>query len=131
MKPRVLVIDDDELMLISLEELLASEGLDVATAASGADALEKAGDERFDIVVLDLVMPGMSGFEVCRALRGMEGYRNVPIVMLTAKSGESDRKMGLEAGSDRFLPKPTDPSALVAILKELTSGKLPGSGGDR
>jgi len=125
MKPRILVTDDDELILLSLGELLRAGGLDVVTAMSGAEALEKARGERFDVVVLDLVMPGMSGFEVCRALRGMAEYRDVPIVMLTAKSGEADRKAGTEAGADRFLPKPTDPSLLLSILKDLASGGRP------
>lgn len=117
MSHKILLIDDDELILLSVESLIDTEGFTVSTAASGAEALEKASSEHFDIFLLDIIMPGMSGFQVCEALRAMDEYTDVPIVMLTAKSSESDRKKGMEAGVTRFLPKPIDPDVLLDVLQ--------------
>jgi DNA-binding response OmpR family regulator len=118
MSKRILAIDDDELVLLSLEELLATEGHAVTTAPGGQLGLEAAARERFDLVLLDLVMPGMSGFEVCRALRAMAGYGDVPIIMLTAKSTPADREQGLAAGATLFLPKPIHPVKLVETVRQ-------------
>jgi DNA-binding response OmpR family regulator len=118
MRKRILVIDDDELILLSLQDLFAAADLEVRTAASGAEALRAAEEERFDLVVLDVVMPGLSGLEVCRKLREKAGYAGVPVILLTAKSEEADRRKGIEAGADRFLPKPFDPGRLVEIVRE-------------
>ncbi len=121
MSCRILVTDDDELVLIAVEGLLVSEGFDVMTATNGPEALEKAAAESFELFLLDIIMPGMSGFEVCEKLRAMPAYAQTPIVMLTAKSAEADRKRGLEIGATRFLPKPIDPKELVRILKDVTA----------
>jgi two-component system alkaline phosphatase synthesis response regulator PhoP len=119
MSYKVLLTDDDEMVLISLEELLLAENIfDVTTASNGKDAIAKAQAETFDLIVLDIVMPGMSGIEVCKTLRGMEDTKETPIIMLTAKSAEADKKTGLEAGANIFLPKPTDPVKFVEIVKE-------------
>jgi len=118
MSKRILAIDDDELVLLSLEELLAAEGHAVTTAPGGRLGLEAAARARFDLVLLDLVMPGMSGLEVCRALRATEGYGDVPIVMLTAKSTPADREQGLAAGATLFLPKPIHPAKLVETVRQ-------------
>ena len=118
MSKRILAIDDDELVLLSMEELLTTEGHAVTTAPGGKSGLEVAAQTRFDLVLLDLVMPGMSGFEVCRALRGMAGYGDVPIVMLTAKSTSADREEGLAAGATLFLPKPIHPVKLVETVRQ-------------
>jgi DNA-binding response OmpR family regulator len=118
MPKRILLVDDDELILLSLQDLFAASGLAVSTVGSGAEALRLAGAEPYDAVVLDVVMPGMSGLEVCRKLRQMPGYARVPILLLTAKSEEADRLKGLEAGADSFLPKPFDPGRLVELVRE-------------
>lgn len=119
MSYKVLLTDDDEMVLISLEELLLAENIfDVTTASNGKDAIAKTQDETFDLIVLDIVMPGMNGFEVCKILRDAENTKETPIIMLTAKSSEADKKTGLDAGANRFLPKPTDPVKFVEIVKE-------------
>lgn len=119
MSYKVLLTDDDEMVLISLEELLLAEDIfDVTTANNGKDALKKAEENSFDLIVLDIVMPGMSGFEVCEKLRNTEGTKDTPIIMLTAKSADADKKKGMELGANRFLPKPTDPVQFVEIVKE-------------
>jgi two-component system chemotaxis response regulator CheY len=121
----VLVVDDDELVRLTLAELLATEGFAVTTAVDGDQALRIAAGTRHDLVLLDVVMPGMTGFEVCRALRALAEYRDVPIVMLTAKSREPDRRKGLEAGATHFLPKPVHPARLLETIR----GAIGGAGG--
>jgi len=123
MSHKILLIDDDELILLSVESLIETEGFVVETASNGDDALQKATASRFDVFLLDIIMPGMSGFEVCAALRAMDDYQRSPIVMLTAKSSEADRKKGVEVGVTRFLPKPIDPDVLLDVLHEVVGGK--------
>jgi len=121
MSHKILLIDDDELILLSVESLIATEGFTVRTAISGAEALQTARSEHFDLFLLDVIMPGMTGFHVCEELRAMDEYSEVPIVMLTAKSSESDRRRGLEAGVTRFLPKPIDPDVLLDVLQNVVA----------
>jgi CheY-like chemotaxis protein len=122
MSRRILAIDDDELVLLSLAELLEGEGYAVTTAPGGTAGLAAASAASYDLVLLDLVMPGMSGFEVCRALRALPAYRVVPIVMLTAKSAPADREQGLAAGATLFLPKPIPPDTLLQTVREALGG---------
>lgn len=117
MSHKVLLIDDDELMLISVKSLLESEGYAVTTASSGAEALQKAGRQQYDVFLLDIIMPGMSGFEVCKSLRAMDRYNKTAVVMLTAKSAEADRQEGMEAGATQFLPKPVAPDRLLEVIR--------------
>jgi CheY-like chemotaxis protein len=117
MSRRILAIDDDELVLLSLEELLAGDGYEVTTAPGGKAGLEAAAQARYDLVLLDWVMPGLSGYEVCKALRAMETYKDVPIVMLTAKSAPADREQGLAAGATLFLPKPIHSVKLLETIR--------------
>jgi len=122
MSKHILAIDDDELVLLSVQELLLNAGYAVTTASNGTAGLETAAKGRFDLVLLDVVMPGLSGFEVCRALRALEAYRTVPVVMLTAKSSEADREQGLAAGATLFLPKPIHPTRLLETLRDVLKG---------
>ncbi len=125
MSKHILLTDDDELVLIAMGELMNAEGYEVETACSGQDGLNKAAATQFDLVVLDVIMPGMQGFDVCRALRRMEAYQDVPIIMLTAKSGEADRRRGLEAGASFFLPKPIDPMLLLDKIQQALGAGQP------
>jgi two-component system OmpR family response regulator len=81
-------------------------------------ALEKLSTEQFDLVILDVIMPEMTGFEVCERIRKMDSYSETPILMLTAKSGDEDRQRGLEAGANLYLPKPIAPRQLIALVEE-------------
>lgn len=123
MSHKILLIDDDELILISVESLLETEGFVVRTATNGPEGLELAARERFDLFLLDIIMPRMSGFEVCRTLRGMDGYEQAPIVMLSAKSAEADRRKGAEVGVTRFLAKPIDPDTLIEVLEQVVAAR--------
>ena len=103
MAKRILVVDDDEMVLIALKELLGFKGYETRVVSGGAEALDALREQVFDLVILDIIMPGMDGYEVCRKIRREERWRTLPVVMLTAMSGEEDRKKGEEAGADPFL----------------------------
>jgi DNA-binding response OmpR family regulator len=101
--PRILLVDDE----LSVQKLLAyplrKEGYDVIPALDGREALERLRDDNFDLVVLDVMLPRMDGFDVCRAIRSRS---TVPIIMLTAKTEETDKVLGLELGADDYITKP-------------------------
>jgi len=113
---RILVVEDDLTLLETLEYNLRSEGYEVITAADGLTALEVAREEGPDLIVLDLMLPRLDGFEVCRILRP---ETSVPILMLTARTDEVDRVVGLEVGADDYLTKPFSMRELVARVKAL------------
>lgn len=117
MAARILVVDDDELVLVALEELLTPHGYEVTTAGNGPEALAKLEQGSADVLILDIIMPGMSGFELCERIRQVEKYRATPIVMLTAKSSAEDKKRGMDAGANLFLPKPIAPQRLLELVK--------------
>src|SRR5947207_7580753 len=114
MRARVLVVDDDPALAEMLGIVLRSEGFLPSFVADGERALTAFRDARPDIVLLDLMLPGMSGIDVCRQIRAESG---VPIVMLTAKSDTVDVVVGLESGADDYVVKPFKPKELVARLR--------------
>ena len=118
MAKRILVVDDDELVLLALNELLTPEGYEVHPVSSGAEALEDLDQREYDLLVLDIIMPEMDGFELCRRIRERKNYQDTPIVLLTAKSREEDRVKGMEAGANLFLSKPISPDKLLGIIAD-------------
>lgn len=120
MSARILVVDDIEANVKLLEAKLAAEYYDVLTANDGPTALAIAASESPDIILLDVMMPGMDGFAVCRRLKDDPATRHIPIVLVTALDGRSDRIEGLEAGADEFLTKPIDDVMLFARVRSLT-----------
>src|SRR4051812_18805583 len=120
MSARILVVDDIEANVRLLEAKLAAEYYEVLTAADGQSALALAVAEKPDIVLLDVMMPGMDGFAVCRALKEDPATGHIPVVLLTALDGRTDRVTGLEAGADDFLTKPIDDVLLFARVRSLT-----------
>src|SRR3984957_8969540 len=120
MTARILVIDDIEANVRLLEAKLTAEYYDVLTASDGPTALALAAAEHPDIVLLDVMMPGMDGFEVCRRLKDDPLTRHIPVVLVTALDGRSDRIAGLEAGADEFLNKPIDDVMLFSRVRSLT-----------
>jgi DNA-binding response OmpR family regulator len=116
---RILVVDDDPRNVKLLNDLLAFKGYEVITAASGVAALEQVATGRPDLVLLDVLMPGMSGYEVCRALRADSATQMLPVVMVTALDHNEERTRGLEAGADEFLTKPIHPPELLARVRSL------------
>ena len=120
MTARVLIVDDVEANVRLLEAKLTIEYYDVLTASDGPTALEVAAREAPDLILLDVMMPGMDGFETCRRLKAHPDLRHVPVVLVTALNGREDRIRGLEAGADDFLTKPIDDLMLMARVKSLT-----------
>jgi len=114
MKPRVLVVDDDAALAEMLTIVLRGEGFEPFHVADGTQALTAVREIRPDLVLLDLMLPGMNGIDVCRVLRQDSG---VPIVMLTAKSDTVDVVLGLESGADDYMVKPFKPKELVARIR--------------
>lgn len=131
MAKRILIIDDEPLILESVGYNLKQEGYEVITAADGVKGLELAKNEPVDLILLDLMLPGMDGLEVCRNIRQQ---LEVPIIMLTAKEGEIDRVVGLELGADDYVTKPFSMRELMArvknVLKRLAAGDNPGKSPD-
>ena len=116
---KILVVDDTPRNVKLLADVLAAKGYTVATAASGAEALEKVEAEGPDLVLLDVVMPGMSGYEVCRKIRENPATGILPVVMVTALDPNQERIKGLEAGADDFLTKPINQPELLARIRSL------------
>ena len=119
MKPKILVVDDEPDVVQLVEYNLKAAGYDVVSAADGADALKKARSASPDLIVLDLMLPEIEGIEVCKQLRRDPHTSAVPILMLTAKAGETDRVVGLELGADDYVTKPFSPRELVLRVKRL------------
>jgi len=112
MAKRILIVDDDEMVLIALNELLRPEGYEVHTSSRGSEALTKLDQDGYDLLMLDVIMPEMNGFEL------KENYRETPIVFLSAKSQDEDRVQGIDAGANLFLSKPISPEKLLGIISD-------------
>jgi len=117
-QPKILMVDDTAKNIKLLEAVLAPRGYALVSAESGAEALEKVASERPDLILLDVVMPGMDGYEVCRRLRADPATHLLPVVMVTA-SEERERLKALEAGADDFIPKPFNQQELLARVRSL------------
>ena len=115
----VLVVDDNPQNLELLVAYLDPLGCKVVTAVDGADALEKVRQDKFDLVLLDIMMPRMSGFEACRKMKSDPATRDIPIIMVTALNELSDIERGVESGTDDFITKPVNRLELVTRVKSL------------
>ena len=124
MTARVLVVDDVPANVKLLEARLSAEYFDVITAMSGSEALAICEKAECDIVLLDVMMPDMDGFEVCRRIKASRSTHHIPVVMVTALDAPSDRLKGLDAGADDFLTKPVSDVALIARVRSLSRLKM-------
>lgn len=124
---KVLVVDDEKIIVKNLKYNLEKEGYRVDTAFDGQEALRMAHDKSIDIILLDVMLPKMDGFEVCRAIRE---FSNVPIIMLTAKSEDIDRILGLEYGADDYVTKPFNIREVTARIKAIMRRVNPSAKGD-
>ncbi|HJX34253.1 MAG TPA: response regulator [Desulfatiglandales bacterium] len=116
-KKKILVVDDEEDILELIRYNLAREGYKILCASSGEEGLKAVKSEKPDLIVLDLMLPGIDGLDVTRHLKAEDSTRNIPIVMLTAKGEESDIVAGLELGAEDYITKPFSPRILVARVK--------------
>ncbi len=128
---RILIVEDEEALATLLEYNLAKESFEVAVAADGEEALLKIDEEAPDLVILDWMLPKVSGIEVCRRLRAKPETRNLPIIMLTARSEEADRIRGLETGADDYLTKPFSTNELIARVRAVLRRIRPGLAEDK
>ncbi|MCX5700523.1 MAG: response regulator [Candidatus Omnitrophica bacterium] len=119
MPKKVLIVDDSPTVVEIMKASLGPEGYGIIVAADGQEGLEKARKEKPDLIILDLMLPKLDGYKVCRMLKFDEKYKYIPIIMLTGRGQESDKKLGGEVGADAYITKPFEPAALLAKIKEL------------
>lgn len=131
MSPRILVVDDEPDLLELVRFNLSQAGFQVETAATGREALDRLRAAPPDLVVLDLMLPDVSGNEICRQIRADQGLADLPIVMLTAKSEELDRVVGFELGADDYVPKPFSPRELTLRVRAVLRRRAASPGGGR
>lgn len=124
MGPRILVVDDDPVIVRLLEVNFRLDGFDVVTAVRGEDALVLAQETSPDIILLDVMMPGLDGYEVYRRLREMPGLVDIPVLFLSARAKDDDRAQGMASGVVGYITKPFDPSALVETVRRRLEGHI-------
>lgn len=123
MDKKVLVIEDDPATLRLIGYSLQHEGYQVLTASNGLEGMRKVQDEKPDLIVLDVMLPGIDGFEICHRLRSEPATAQLPILMLSAKAQEIDRDTGLKVGANDYLAKPADPLEIVKRVEKLLAQK--------
>ena len=123
MSKKVLIVDDEihirALLEQSLEELEEDHDVEILSASDGEQGLGMIRQERPDVVFLDIMMPKMNGYEVCRAIKGDPALSLIHVILLTAKGQEADRELGMEVGALKYMTKPFDPDEVLALAKEL------------
>ena len=124
-KKRVLAVDDDPAAVGALRQILGQKGYEVVTAHSAEDALAVLADQKFDLAILDVAMPGMSGYDLCRKMRKDARTVDLPVIFLTAKALLMDMAEGQDAGSDLYLIKPVLASKLVSMVSMFLSEDAP------
>ncbi len=120
-KGKVLVVDDEVNITQILEFSIGAEGFDVITAQNGEEAVEKARREQPDLIILDVMMPKIDGYEACRILKANPLTKNIPVVLLTAKGRDIDKRLGMEVGATDYIVKPFSPHRLIERINQLLS----------
>lgn len=118
-KAKLLIVDDEVDLVETLKFRLEANDYEIIEANDGQKGLEKAKSENPDLIILDLMIPKLDGYKVCRMLKFDEKYKNIPIIMFTARAQEGDRKLGFETGANAYITKPFDPQVLLAKIEEL------------
>src|SRR3989338_4428334 len=119
MNKRILIVDDEPEIIELLEMRLRKVGYDILTASDGMEGLAKARKEIPDLIILDVMMPKMDGFQVCRFLKFDEKYKKIPILMLTSRGQDSDKRLGQQVSADAYFPKPYEIDSLLKEVKRL------------
>ena len=123
--PRILCVDDLEMILKLLKAVLVPYGYNVILSTSGEEALEIISQQKIDLVLLDVSMPGLCGFEVCKRIKDDERHQNIPVVMVTGLTSKEERIKGIEAGAEDFISKPFDQTELLTRVDMLLKMKNP------
>ncbi len=119
--PRILLIDDDPLVIQLVRRVLQANGFSVVPVSEAPQGLELALKDPPDLIILDVMMPIINGFNVCRLLKGQEGCRRVPVLLLSSRSADEDRRIGEEVGADAYLGKPFNTGELLTTVRRLLS----------
>lgn len=119
MSQKILIADDEPDLLDLLQTRLKATGYQVALAADGVEAINAVKADQPDLIILDVMMPNRNGFQACRQLKDDPQFKNIPVILLTAKTTESDQFWGIEAGADAYITKPYNEKELLAKIKEL------------
>jgi len=119
MAKRILLVDDERDLVDMVKMRLEAGGFEVLTAYDGQGALDRARREKPDLIILDLMLPKIDGYKVCRMLKFDEKYKNIPVIMFTAKAQDSDKQLGEEVGADGYITKPFEPQVLLSRINEL------------
>ena len=125
-KKRVLVIEDEGHILNIIQLALEHAQFEVLVARDGSEGLKLAREEKPDLIMLDLMLPNINGYKVCRLIKFDRPYRDIPIIILSERSETQDRELARQVGADFFLPKPFEPEELVAKVKEYTTSGVSG-----
>ena len=121
-KKKILVVDDEPQLVDALKMRLEANSYDVLTAYNGHEGLEKARREKPDLIILDLILPKIDGYKVCRMLKFDNEYKNIPIIILSARAQETDKKMGAEVGADAYITKPFELEVVLKKIEKLLAG---------
>jgi len=116
---RILIVDDEKDLVSMIKMRLEASGYEALEAYDGQTALDKARQEKPDLIILDLMLPKMDGYMVCRMLKFDEKYKKIPIILFTARVQDSDKELGKEVGADAYITKPFEPNVLLAKIEEL------------
>ena len=118
---KILVVDDESDLVAMISIRLEASGYKVVAAYDGQEALEKVRQENPDLIVLDIMIPKLDGYKVCRMLKFDEKYKHIPIILFSARAQESDKKLGERVGANAYITKPFEPKVLLDKIKELTT----------
>jgi len=121
-RKNILLIDDEKDFIVALTSLLEDQGYNVLSASNGIDGLQKIKMNAIDLIVLDIMMPKLDGYKVCRMVKFDKKYKSIPIIMLTARAHDEDIKTGKEVGADLYISKPVKPVILLDAIKKLLNG---------
>ncbi len=119
MGKKILIADDEEDVKVVVQLFLESKGYDIVTAYDGLDAMDRAREENPDLIILDVMMPIIDGFEVCKKLKEDPGLKDIPVVMLSASSHAESKQRGIEVGAVEYIVKPFDPEKLQAVIESI------------
>lgn len=119
LKKKILIVEDEATLVELMKIRLEANGFDVISAYDGQQGLEMARGEMPDLIILDLMLPKIDGYKVCRMLKFDDKYKNIPVIMFTARAQDSDRKLGEEVGADAYIIKPFEPEILLSKIREL------------